>query len=134
MHTRDTSATMAGTLACLASAAAFGAMGIFGRLVYAFPAMVAVAAIALGRERADRRRTAALALVSAGLVLVLASSGAASGDPLGAALGLATAVVYSVYILAGEGIARRVPPLVLSALVCTAAAVSLTSGSALLGE
>ena len=103
-------------------------------LLYTFPAIVAVAAIALGRERADRRRMAALGLVSGGLVLVLASSGAASGDPLGAALGLATAVVYSVYILAGEGIARRVPPLVLSALVCTAAAVSLTAGSALLGE
>ena len=103
-------------------------------LLYTFPAIVALAAIALGRERADRRRMAALGLVSGGLVLVLASSGAASGDPLGAALGLATAVVYSVYILAGEGIARRVPPLVLSALVCTAAAVSLTAGSALLGE
>ena len=103
-------------------------------LLYTFPAIVALAAIALGRERADRRRMAALGLVSGGLVLVLASSGAASGDPLGAALGLATAVVYSVYILAGEGIARRVPPLVLSALVCSAAAVSLTAGSALLGE
>ena len=103
-------------------------------LLYTFPAIVAVAAIALGRERADRRRTVALGLVSGGLVLVLASSGAASGDPLGAALGLATAVVYSVYILVSEGIARRVPPLVLSALVCTGAAVSLTAGSALLGE
>ena len=93
-------------------------------------------------RRGDRPRpracrpppAAALGIVSAGLVLVLASSGAGSGDPLGSALGLATAVVYSVYILAGEGIARRVPPLVLSALVCTGAAVSLTAGSALLGE
>jgi drug/metabolite transporter (DMT)-like permease len=103
-------------------------------LVYTFPAIVAVAAIALGRERADHRRLAALGLVSGGLVLVLASSGAGSGDPLGAALGLATAVMYSVYVLAGEGVARRVPPLLLSALVCTGAAVSLTAGSAALGE
>ena len=103
-------------------------------LLYTFPAIVAVAAIALGRERADRRRMAALGLVSGGLVLVLSTSGAVAGDPLGAALGLATAVVYSVYILVGEGIARRVPPLLLSALVCTGAAVSLTAGSALLGE
>ena len=203
--------TMGGTLACLASAASFGAIGIFGRLayddgatvgtllsvrfalaaalfwalvaagggaaelrrlrrrdlvaglalgagiyaaqaggyfaalervdpsllallVYTFPAMVATAAIVLGRERADRRRLAALAIVSAGLVLVLASSGAGSGDPLGSALGLATAVVYSVYILTGAGLARRVPPVVLSALVCSGAAVTLTAGSALLGE
>ena len=103
-------------------------------LIYTFPAIVAVAAIALGRERADRRRLAALALVSGGLVLVLASSGVGSSDPLGAALGLATAVTYSVYILVSEGVARRVPPLLLSALVCTGAAASLTTGSALLGE
>src|SRR4051812_17626681 len=36
-------------------------------LVYTFPAMVAVAAIVLGRERADGRRLVALALASAGL-------------------------------------------------------------------
>jgi drug/metabolite transporter (DMT)-like permease len=107
---------------------------LLGLLVYTFPAMVAVAAIVLGREPADRRRIAAVALVSAGLVLVLASSGAGSGDPLGAALGLATAVVYSAYVLVSEGISRRVPPLTLSALVCTGAAVSLTAGSAALGE
>jgi drug/metabolite transporter (DMT)-like permease len=103
-------------------------------LVYTFPAIVAVAAIALGRERAERRRLAAVAIVSGGLVLVLASSGAGSGDPLGAALGLATAVVYSVYILVSEGVARRMSPPLLSALVCTGAAISLTAGSALLGE
>ena len=108
--------------------------GLLALLVYTFPAIVAVAAIALGRERADRRRLAALALVSIGLLLVLASGGVGSGDVLGAALGLATAVVYSVYILVSDGIARRVPPLVLAALVCTGAAVSVTGGSALLGE
>ena len=37
-------------------------------LVYTFPAIVAVAAIALGRERASRRTAVALALASAGLV------------------------------------------------------------------
>jgi drug/metabolite transporter (DMT)-like permease len=203
--------TTSGTLLCLASAASFGAMGIFGRLayddgvtvgtllavrfalaaalfwalvlargevavlrrlgrrdvvagfalgaciyavqaggyfaalervdpsllallIYTFPAMVAVAAIAVGRERADRRRLAALAVVSGGLVLVLASSGAGSGEPVGAAIGLATAVMYSVYILVSEGISRRVPPLLLSALVCSGAALSLTTGSAALGQ
>jgi drug/metabolite transporter (DMT)-like permease len=103
-------------------------------LIYTFPAIVAVAAIAMGRERADARRLAALALVSAGLVLVLASSGAGSGDAIGAALGLGTALVYSVYVLVSEGVAGRVSPLLLSALVCSGAAVTLTVGSAMLGE
>ena len=74
-------------------------------LVYTFPAIVAVAAIALGRERASRRTAVALALASAGLVLVLAGAAAGALDPLGTALGLAAAVVYSAYILSSEGVA-----------------------------
>jgi threonine/homoserine efflux transporter RhtA len=44
------------------------------------------------------RRAAALGLALGGLVLVLASAGAGALDPLGAALGLRAAVVYSTYI------------------------------------
>jgi drug/metabolite transporter (DMT)-like permease len=77
---------------------------------------------------------AALALASGGLALVVAGAGAGALDPLGAALGLGAAVVYSTYILVSQGIAGRLRPRVLSALVCTGAAVSLTVGSALLGE
>src|SRR3954464_12575367 len=57
-------------------------------LLYTFPAMVAVAAVLLGRERFDRRRATALGLASGGLVLVLATGRAGGGlDPVGAALG-----------------------------------------------
>jgi len=104
-------------------------------LVYTFPAIVAVAAIVLGRERADGRRLTALALALGGLALVV-GGGTAAGrlDPLGAALGLGAAVVYSTYILASEGVAGRVSPRLLAALVCTGAAVPLTIGAALAGE
>ena len=73
-------------------------------LLYTFPAMVAAAAVLLGRERIDARRVAALGLASFGLVLVLAGAGAGALDPAGAALGLAAAVVYSTYILVSDGI------------------------------
>ena len=95
-------------------------------LVYTYPALVTVAAIMLGRERADRRIAIALALASIGLVLVLAEAGPGTLDPLGVALGLAAALVYTVYILSSEGISRRAGPIVLSAFVCTGAAASLT--------
>ena len=104
-------------------------------LVYTFPAIVAAAAIALGRERVDGRRLTALALALGGLALVVAGAGAGALDPLGAALGLGAAVVYSTYILVSEGIAAaRARRACSSALVCTGAAASLTVGSALLGE
>lgn len=103
-------------------------------LLYTFPAMVAAAAVALGRERMDARRVGALVLASGGLALVVAGAGAGALDPLGAALGLGAAVVYSTYILVSEGIVGRVGPRLLSALVCTGAAATLTLGSSLLGE
>jgi drug/metabolite transporter (DMT)-like permease len=103
-------------------------------LLYTFPAMVAAAAVALGRERMNARRLTALALASGGLVLVLAGAGTGALDPLGVALGLGAAVIYSTYILTSEGIAGRLRPTVLAAFVCTGAAVSLTVGSTLLGE
>ena len=95
-------------------------------LVYTFPAIVTVTAIALGRERASRRTAIALALALTGLAMVLAGSAAGALDPLGSGLGLTAAVVYSVYILTSEGVAARMGPLALSTLVCTGAAITLT--------
>jgi drug/metabolite transporter (DMT)-like permease len=103
-------------------------------MLYTYPAIVAAAAVALGRERLDRRRVAALALASTGLVCVVAGAGTGAIDPVGAALGLIAACVYTTYILVGEGVAVRVAPMTLSAIVCTGAAVSLTAGGSLLGE
>jgi drug/metabolite transporter (DMT)-like permease len=103
-------------------------------LLYTFPAMVTVAAIALGRERASLRTSLALALASGGLVLVLAGAAAGALDPAGTVLGILAAVIYSAYILTSGGVAGRVEPLVLSALVCTGGAVTLTVAAAVSGD
>ena len=117
----------------------FGALqridpGLLALLLYTFPAIVTVAAIRLGREHASRRTATALALTSAGLVLVLAGAGTGALDPVGTLLGLTAAVVYATYILTSEGVAGRVGPLVLSTLVCTGATVTLTAGSLVTGN
>jgi drug/metabolite transporter (DMT)-like permease len=103
-------------------------------MLYTYPSMVAVAAILLRRERANARRFTALALASGGLVLVLANAKAGTLDPVGAALALAAAMVYTTYILTSQGIAGRISPTVLSALVCTGATVTLTAGTAAIGD
>ena len=95
-------------------------------LVYTFPVMVTVTAIALGREPASRRTAGALVLASLGLTLVLAGAAAGALDALGTALGLGAAVVYSGYILISHGVAERMGPLALGTLVCTGAAATLT--------
>jgi drug/metabolite transporter (DMT)-like permease len=101
-------------------------------LIYTSPALVALAAVLLGRERLDARRAAALVLASGGVVLVVGKAGAL--DPLGVALALGAAVVYSAYILVSDGVARRVEPRVLATLVCTGAALTLGAGAAVAGD
>jgi drug/metabolite transporter (DMT)-like permease len=103
-------------------------------ILYTFPAIVTVAAVALGRERLDRRRVLALALVSTGLVLILGTAGASNVSGVGVALGLGAAFTYSTYILTSDGVASRVPALTLATLVCTGAATSLIIGSVLTGQ
>jgi drug/metabolite transporter (DMT)-like permease len=103
-------------------------------LLYTFPAMVTITAIVLGRERVNGRRLTALGLTSVGLVLVLAGAAAGAFDPAGAAMALGAAGVYTVYILVSEGAAVRMSPYVLSALVCTGAAITLGLGSEALGQ
>ena len=99
---------------------------LLGLLLYTFPVMVTVAAVVLGRERPSGRTALALLLSCAGIVLVLAGAASGALDPLGTALGLSAAVIYSAYILVSEGVAARVGALALSTLVCTGAAAMLT--------
>ena len=107
---------------------------ILALLLYTFPAMVTVAAVMLGRERVNTRRLIALGLTSVGLILVLTGATGGGFDALGAVLALGAAVVYTTYILASQGVAGRISPYLLSALVCTGAAVTLTLGASVLGE
>src|SRR4051794_8692435 len=107
---------------------------LFALLLYTFPAMVTAAAIVLGRERPESRRLVALGLALGGGLLVVAGAGTGALDGLGASLALGAAVCYSAYILVSDGIVRRVPARLLTALVCTGAAFTLTLGSAALGQ
>jgi drug/metabolite transporter (DMT)-like permease len=93
-------------------------------LLYTYPALVVVLAIALGRESASRRRVAALLLASAGAALVLVGAGTGTLDPLGTVMGLGAAVTYAVYILVGAQVVAGVPPLTLAALVTAGATFS----------
>ncbi|MEU4393367.1 DMT family transporter [Kribbella sp. NPDC023855] len=116
----------------------FGALermdaSLLALILYVYPALVMLGAIALGREKASTRRIVALLSASSGTALVL--GGAASGglDPLGAVMGLGSAVAYSIYILAGDRVGGTTPPIALSALVCSGAAITFALASAVQG-
>ena len=110
-------------------------------VLYAYPALVLVAAVAIGRERATARRVAALAVATAGTALVLLGAASGTLDPLGTVMGFGAALAYTGYILVGDRVVAGVPPVALAALVCTgatgtfaaAAAVTRRSGARLRG-
>jgi drug/metabolite transporter (DMT)-like permease len=95
-------------------------------LLYAYPAIVTAVALAAGREAPAPRLLGALALATFGVLGVFAGSLAGGVAPAGLALGLAAAVVYAGYVLAGERVVTAVHPVLLAALVATGATVSFT--------
>ena len=103
--------------------------GMVDLLLFTYPALVMLGAVALGRDRWSRRRAVALGVATAGTSLVLAG-GAGSIDPLGAALAFGSAIAYTGYILISAGQLERTDPFLLTALVTTGAAVTLTIGGA----
>jgi drug/metabolite transporter (DMT)-like permease len=94
-------------------------------LLYIYPVLVFVGAVALGRERVSARRVGALGVATAGTALVLLGGSIGVVDGLGVAMAVGAAVVYATYILVADRVVAHIDPFVLSALVCSGAAGSL---------
>jgi drug/metabolite transporter, DME family len=98
-------AALAGTILNLCMFIAFDRITIALALLgfYTYPALVAVANVALGRERLDRARGVALGLALAGMIAVVASQlDPAAGitlDPIGIGLALGAAVCQTIFVL-----------------------------------
>jgi drug/metabolite transporter (DMT)-like permease len=96
-------------------------------LLYTYPTLVFLGALALRRESATRRRVGALVLATGGTVLVLAGGGGGDGaiDSAGVAFALGAALAYTGYILVADRAVGGADPFVLTAIILTAAAVSV---------
>ncbi|HEX2312357.1 MAG TPA: DMT family transporter [Thermomonospora sp.] len=102
-------------------------------LLYTYPPLVAGLAVALRRERMDRRRAAALACSVTGVLLLL-GGGVEGGAATGVALALGAAAAYALYITVAAGLPDDLDLYVLSAIVCTGAAVTLAVAGLATGE
>ncbi|WP_051797134.1 DMT family transporter [Catenuloplanes japonicus] len=119
-------------------AAYFGAVAVIDAslaalLLYTYPALTLVLAVVLRRTRPDRRRLAALGVSASGLIMLLGVGGVASGAALGVALALTAAGTYAVYLTVSESLPADLDLFLLTAIVCTSAAVSLGLGGAATG-
>lgn len=108
-------------------------------LMFSYPALVVVAAIALRREPPSARRIGAVAIATSGVVLVLLGGHTGAIDPVGVGLALSAAVFYAAYVLSADALGGKLHPLTFAALICTGAAISFSvvggaSGSLQLGS
>lgn len=110
---------------CYFSALNHASAGLTALLLYLFPAIVTVLSAVIQRRWPSPLRVVAVALAFAGTVLTV--GGDASGSPLGMVLGIAAALIYSVYILVGEGVTAREGAMASSTVVMLSAAVSSTA-------
>ena len=102
-------------------------------LVYVAPVLVAVGAVAFGRERLTRAQLVALPVALAGTALVAAGSGIGQVDGIGVLLAFACAVAFAAYMLLSHAVVGRVHPVALSACVCTGCALSFMTAATIAG-
>ncbi len=93
---------------------------LLGLLLYVYPVVVAVLASVLFRIPLTRPRVLSLALALVGAGLTIGPVG--SGNWLGIGLGLASALIYSGYILIATRLTRTVDPVWSSANITASAA------------
>ena len=107
----------------------FGALtrmnaAVVAQLLYIYPALVFLLALARRREHLAARKLLALAATSLGLVLLL--HGGSGNWPLpGVLLALGSAVTYAIYITVASTLDDGLDPFLTAAMICTAAGISL---------
>lgn len=117
----------------------FGALtelgaAVVAQLLYIYPALVFLLALARRRETLALRKLLALGATSIGLVLLLQGGGSTGGWALtGVLMALGSAVTYAIYITVASTLPAVLDPFLSAALICTAAGLSLGTYGSLTG-
>lgn len=106
---------------CYFTALTFTSAGLVALLLYLYPAIVTVLAVAILKESISTLKIAALFLALAGTALTIGPAG--GGKSLGMVLSLGAAFIYSIYILVGSKIIEQGTAIPSSTVIITSAAV-----------
>lgn len=106
---------------CFFSALRHASAGLVALLLYLYPALVTIFSALVLRRRIGNGRAWAVALALCGSALTV--GGELQSGWLGIALGVGAALIYSIYILVGEGVMQRVAPLAAATVVILSASV-----------
>jgi drug/metabolite transporter (DMT)-like permease len=103
------------------TALTYASAGLIALLLYLFPAIVVLLAVAFLGERLPPVKVFALMLALAGSALTIGSGG---GRPLGIVLGVTAAIVYSLYIVSGSQVTPRAGALPSATVIIASAAMT----------
>lgn len=107
---------------CFFTALNYASAGLVALLLYLHPFMVTLISAALFGHRLSRLRIGAVLAALLGTTLTIGAD--VSGQPLGILLGLAAAVLYSIYILVGSRVLGEEDPFAAACIVMLSAAAS----------
>jgi len=96
-------------------------VGLVSLLLFLYPALVAILSRLIFKEYLTPLRIIAILLAFSGTALIVGPSPA--GSPLGIALGINAAVVYSLYIMAGTHLLKSATPVAGSFIIMLGAAL-----------
>ena len=116
----------AGQAACYFTALNHASAGLVALLLYAYPTLVCILAAAFLEERLSPRIVALLGVSFVGIALTL---GGGHGTPIGFALSLAAALIYSVYIIVGARELKGTEALASTTVICLSAAATMLVAS-----
>ncbi len=105
---------------CFFLALQHASAGLVALLLYLYPFLVTLLGVVFAGERLTLLRS--LAVLSALLGTALTIGAGIAGSPLGIALGVAAALIYSIYILVGNRVLKQEDPLAAATVVMLAAA------------
>jgi len=100
------------------SAIKYASAGLVALLLYLYPTFVAVLSVIFLKEKFTRVKVVALALATLGAALTADPQG---GQWLGVIFALASGLIYSVYIIVGDGVMKRVSAMPSSTVIFASA-------------
>ncbi|BCR04472.1 permease [Desulfuromonas versatilis] len=106
---------------CFFSALNHASAGLTALLLYLYPAIVTLIVAVISRRRLGPARIAAVLAALAGTALTV--GGTPQGNALGVMLGIAAALIYSIYVVAGERVMGEEGALPSATVVMLAAAL-----------
>ena len=110
----------------------YSPVAIVALLLYTYPVFVTIGAFALGWEKISRRLAGAFVIATLGLILAANPFGSSIG--LGVILALGSSITYTIYILGGSKVLRRIKGEVAAFYVLGAGSISFGLTGALTGS